>query len=500
MQNLQPIEKDLFSNNIPEDLVYISQTLRESGFEVYLVGGAVRDLILSGGYSHADLNDSDFDFTTSAAPQDVQKLFRKNGKSRIFTIPTGINHGTVTVVIDKGDKSFHYEVTTFRIEGEYLDGRHPSNVQFAPSLKEDLSRRDFTINSMAYDILDKKLYDPFDGLKDIENKLIRTVGDPYERFEEDGLRPIRACRIAAQLNFNIEDRTFDAVKNSRHVVNKVSMERVHDELLKLMKSEKPSAGIEYMREGGLMVLFIPELLEGYSVPQNEFHKHDVYYHNILSCDAAPRTKPLVRIAALFHDIGKLYISRKIIKKTDKLTENEFKDIRSHSILGSRLLLKHVDTLGMLPVVVAFEHHMRQDAKSYPKLSFPYTPHIISAIISICDVYDALAQRRSYKADYPPDVIYNLMNKEKDRFLQPQLVSKFFSIMGVWPVGTAVTLNGGRVAIVREENLEKPFLPKVEVMYPSSEKGFIDLSLSQENNQIESFVNPLRQGKGFLNMV
>jgi hypothetical protein len=208
----------------------------------------------------------------------------------------------------------------------------------------------------------------------------------------------------------------------------------------------------------------------------------------------------IGIAALFHDIGKLYISRKIIKKTDKLSEDEFRNIRSHSLLGSRLLLRHTDALGFLPVIVAFEHHMRQDAKSYPKLSFSYPPHIASVIISICDVYDALTQRRSYKVDYPPDVIYNLMDKEKDRFFQPQLVSKFFSIMGVWPVGTVVSLNGGRIAIVRDENHEKVSLPKVEVMYPPSDKGFIDLSLSQESDWIESFVNPLRQGKGFLNMV
>ncbi len=205
-------------------------------------------------------------------------------------------------------------------------------------------------------------------------------------------------------------------------------------------------------------------------------------------------------AALFHDIGKLYISRKIIKKTDKLTEDEFKNIGSHSFLGARLLLKQTETIGILPVIVAFEHHMRQDAKSYPKINFSYTPHIASVIVSICDVYDALAQRRSYKADYPPNVIYDLMNKDKDRFFQPQLVSKFFSIMGVWPVGTVVSLNGGRIAIVREENEGNVALPKVEVMYPPTKRELIDLSINKESDWIESFVNPLRQGKGFLNMV
>ncbi|MFH1398110.1 MAG: HD domain-containing protein [Candidatus Omnitrophota bacterium] len=208
----------------------------------------------------------------------------------------------------------------------------------------------------------------------------------------------------------------------------------------------------------------------------------------------------VGTAALFHDIGKLFISRKIIKKTDKLTEDEFKNIRSHSFLGARLLLRQAETIGILPVIVAFEHHMRQDAKSYPKPYFPYVPHIASVIVSICDVYDALAQRRSYKADYSPDVIYDLMNKDKNRFFQPKLVSKFFSIMGVWPVGTIVTLNGGRIAIVREENEDNASLPKVEVMYPPSKRGLMDLSLNQESDWIESFVNPLRQGKDFLNMV
>jgi poly(A) polymerase/tRNA nucleotidyltransferase (CCA-adding enzyme) len=157
---------------------------------------------------------------------------------------------------------------------------------------------------MAYEAVSQKLYDPFNGLKDIENKIIQTVGSPIDRFREDGLRPIRACRFAAQLEFSIHPDTLKAITETLDVIGKVSMERIHDELMKLMKAKKPSTGFEYLRQTGVLRLIMPELLEGYQVMQNEYHKYDVYYHNLYTCDAVSRDYPLVRFAAIVHDIGK----------------------------------------------------------------------------------------------------------------------------------------------------------------------------------------------------
>jgi len=295
---------DLFQNNIPRDIEYIARTLNQKGFEVFLVGGAVRDMVLAEGYNKANLKNSDFDFTTNAKPEEVILMFNKKGKEKVFTIPTGIAHGTVTIVIFRDNTPHHYEITTYRVDHEYIDGRHPVSVHYSNSLLEDLSRRDFTINALAYDVFKKEIIDPFGGLTDLKNKVIRTVGEPLLRFQEDGLRPIRACRLAAQLEFKIEQNVLDAIPGVHHVISKVSAERVHDELIKLMKARLPSIGLEYMRTTGILNLFMPELLEGYEVYQNEFHKYDVYHHNIYSCDAVNPSKPLVRLAALLHDIGK----------------------------------------------------------------------------------------------------------------------------------------------------------------------------------------------------
>ena len=296
---------DLFTRSVPEDVRYIFEKLHAKGFEAYLVGGSVRNLLLHGDGEDARLRDSDYDFTTNATPQDVMAIFRDRANgSKTYTIPTGLSHGTVTVVIEKDDGPHHYEITTYRVDGTYVDGRHPAQVKFSSSLEEDLSRRDFTVNALAYDLISGELTDPSEGLKDLKNKIIRTVGDPVERFREDGLRPVRACRIASQLGFKIDKETLDAIPATLDVVRKVSMERVHDEVMKMMRSPKPSVGVELMRETGILGLFMPEVMEGYAVDQNEFHRHDVYYHNLYSCDAVSPDRPLVRLAALFHDIGK----------------------------------------------------------------------------------------------------------------------------------------------------------------------------------------------------
>lgn len=208
----------------------------------------------------------------------------------------------------------------------------------------------------------------------------------------------------------------------------------------------------------------------------------------------------VGIAGLFHDIGKLYISRKIIGKQDKLTGEEFEKIKSHPVMGAQILLKYVSAMGVLPAVVAFEHHLKYDLTGYPKLAFTQKPHPASLIISICDVYDALSQRRSYKNEYPPDMIYNFMEKEKGKFFDPALLDNFFKVMGVWPIGTIVLLNDSRIAVVRQENEDDIFSPRVEVIHPPDKKEPIDLKQRKGSLKIERALSPFTEAKDYLRLI
>ena len=199
----------------------------------------------------------------------------------------------------------------------------------------------------------------------------------------------------------------------------------------------------------------------------------------------------IGVAALFHDIGKIYISRKIIRKPGALTEQEFDKIKNHVILGAELMLEYVDNLGMLPVVVSYEHHLKYDRSGYPKSTFPCKPHIASLIVSICDVYDALSARRSYKADYPPQVIYEIMMKDRGKAFEPFLLDKFFRLIGVWPIGSKVVLSDGRVGLVKEENEDDILSPKVEI---EENKEIVDLKLLKDTLKIERYINPHVQPK------
>ncbi len=281
--------------NIPvavkKEIIRIVDIFNKNGFDCFLVGGSVRDIVLG----HEVL---DYDLATNAHPEDVIRLFRR-------VVPTGIKHGTVTVLM----KEKHYEVTTYRSDGKYFDGRRPDAVSFSQTLEEDVKRRDFTINGLAYDIKEERIIDHTGGLKDIEDKIIRTIGNPVDRFSEDGLRPFRACRFAAKLYFSIERDTLNAIPATLDIAKMVSTERIKDELMKLMDTEKPSIGLEYMRESGLMELVLPELLRGFNVSQNKYHIYDIYYHSIYSCDAIPGADPVVKLAALLHDIGKVPTKR-----------------------------------------------------------------------------------------------------------------------------------------------------------------------------------------------
>jgi putative nucleotidyltransferase with HDIG domain len=208
----------------------------------------------------------------------------------------------------------------------------------------------------------------------------------------------------------------------------------------------------------------------------------------------------IGLAALFHDIGKTFVSRKIIKKSEKLSNEEFETIKSHTVLGAELLLKYVDSLGVLPVLVAFEHHLKADFKGYPRMAYPRKPHLGSAIVEICDIYDSLSSRRSYKAALSPDLVYDILTKEKEKFHYPRLVDDFFQVMGVWPIGTLVALSDSRVAVVRQENEDEIFSPTVEVIFPEDKKETIDLANKDLGVKIEKFLDPLAEGKPYTSLV
>ena len=261
------------------------EKLEDAGFEAYLVGGSLRD-ILMGREVH------DFDITSSAKPEEVMEVF-----SDFKVIPTGLKHGTVTVLVE--DEPL--EITTFRSESGYSDGRHPDSVSFAKSVEDDLGRRDFTMNAMACRI-NGELFDLFGGQKDIADKLVRTVGNAKERFSEDGLRILRAIRFAAVLGFEVEAGTKDAIHQMGYMIEKVSEERIVSEFNKIMLSEKPST---YLREyKDIICIFIPELEACIGFDQkNHHHVYDVFEHTLRVVDNMP-PKLSLRLAALFHDISK----------------------------------------------------------------------------------------------------------------------------------------------------------------------------------------------------
>jgi len=260
--------------------------------EIYLVGGAVRDMLMG-------KNIHDWDLATNALPDEVSEIIKRAGGK---VVPTGIKHGTVTVFY----KNNSAEITTFRLESGYSDGRRPDQVNYTSDIKEDLSRRDFTMNAIALRLPEGETVDPFGGAKDIKAGVIRCVGNAAERFSEDGLRPLRAVRFAAQLGFEIEKNTLDAIGGALDVCTKVSWERVRDEIDKILASPLPSRAFRLMEKTGLLKLFIGELAACRGIEQKGFHQFDVLDHCLLACDyaAAKGYSRELRLASLFHDVGK----------------------------------------------------------------------------------------------------------------------------------------------------------------------------------------------------
>jgi tRNA nucleotidyltransferase (CCA-adding enzyme) len=286
MAGAVPDRSRLARSCLPAPVLDLSAALKEAGGQAYLVGGAVRDSLLG-----RPVND--WDLATDLLPETVAALFPR-------TVQIGIRFGTVLVMRD----GTPYEVTTFRLDGVYSDARRPDSIAFTGTLEEDLIRRDFTINALAYDPVENRLVDPTGGEADLALGLLRAVGRAEERFQEDGLRLLRAVRLAAQLGFELEADTYRALVLCAPNLERIAQERVRAEFDKLIEAPQAASALSVMLETGLLRRALPELAACYGVAQNPHHAFDVFHHTLAALDAAPPERRLVRLAALFHDLGK----------------------------------------------------------------------------------------------------------------------------------------------------------------------------------------------------
>ncbi|MDE2173443.1 MAG: HD domain-containing protein [Patescibacteria group bacterium] len=321
--------------DVPKEVVAISKTLAEAGFEAYLVGGCVRDMVLG-------REPKDWDVATDAAPAEVQKLFPESVYENDF--------GTVGVKTDSEDPRLKIiEITTYRIEGAYTDKRHPDEVKFASNIEDDLSRRDFTVNALAMD-MKGGVIDPFGGARDIKEHMIRTVGEPEERFSEDALRLMRAVRFSVELDFEIEMNTRRAIVKLAGGLEAIAKERVRDELTKIVMAPDAAKGIILLEELDLLRYVLPELREGIGVGQNKHHIYTVFEHNVRALDYTARENYSlpVRMAALLHDVGKPKV---------KGGDGPDSTFYQHEYVGAKMAVRMLDRLRFSKDFVEYVGHL-----------------------------------------------------------------------------------------------------------------------------------------------
>lgn len=306
--------------NLPDEVKKVLSDFKENGFEIYIVGGAVRDLLMG-------KNVYDWDFTTNATPDEILKIVEGGLYNNLY--------GTVFTSIEGFEKPF--EITTFRKEEGYSDARHPDKIEWGKTLEDDLKRRDFTINALAFD--GDKIIDLYDGQKDLNNKVLKAVGDASERFNEDALRMMRAVRIAGELKFQIEKNTFEAIQSNATLINKIAKERIKDELFKILKSNNPYSGFVHLKESGLMQEIIPELIKCFGIEQKSPSRHHIYdvgTHLLMSLKECKSEDPVTRFAVLIHDIGKPQTVRKLPTGVITFYNHEMVSTRIAENLADRL--------------------------------------------------------------------------------------------------------------------------------------------------------------------
>lgn len=371
---------------LPCDVKEIIEKLNNAGFEAYAVGGCVRDSILG-------RIPNDWDITTSAKPMEVKKIFKR-------TVDTGLKHGTVTVLIG----SEGYEVTTYRIDGEYEDGRHPKDVEFTSNLKEDLLRRDFTINAMAYNDKDG-LVDIFGGLEDIEKKVIRCVGNPVERFTEDALRLFRAIRFAAQLGYDIEEETYKAIGELAPTLSKISAERIQTELTKTITSDHPEM-IKTAYKLGLTKVFMPELDVCFETNQNNPHHCYSVGDHILKTVCEVRSDKVLRLAMLFHDMGK-----PACKTTDEEGIDHFHGHPIKSQEMSKEILRRLkydnDTIDKVSRLVRYHDERIEPGEKYMRRAINRV-----GVVAFPDIFEVWNADLSGQSEYKREEKFERLNVNK----------------------------------------------------------------------------------------
>lgn len=422
---------------LPRSVQTIIKTIQDAGFDAYAVGGCVRDILL-------ERDPSDWDVTTNARPEDIKKIFKR-------TIDTGIKHGTVTVMMNDDDHVYRgYEVTTYRIDGEYEDSRHPREVVFTDDLREDLRRRDFTINAMAYNE-ESGLVDEFCGAEDLRRRIIRAVGDPYERFSEDALRILRAYRFAAQLGFCIDSETEEAASRLRDNLKNISAERIQTELTKLICSDHPDVILDMYR-AGITGVILPEFDECMKTDQkNKHHLYSVGEHTVralmvnaefsgVKFDAD--TLRYIRYALLFHDFG----------KPEAMTEDETgaRHFKGHAVISERIskeIMKRLkldnDTIRTVSSLVRWHDHRPEAKKNNVRRAMnkigPETYRLLFPI----RVADTLAQS---------------MYKREEKLAYEKEIMKIYA--GIMEEGDPVTLK--ELAVTGEDLIQAGYKPGPEI--------------------------------------
>lgn len=394
---------------MPKNVLFILNKLRENGFEAYIVGGSVRDKLMG-------IEPHDYDITTSARPEEIKKVFQA-----YKTVLIGEDFGTVGILLD----NTLYEVTTFRIDGAYINNRKPEKVIFSKNLTEDLKRRDFTINAMAMDG-DGNLYDPFNGQDDIKNKIIRAVGDPNERIREDALRMMRAIRFAGRFRFFIEEELFDAISLNASLLKKIAPERIFDEFSKMITGESPSHYLLLMEETGMLDVIFPELKRTVGFVQfSPYHDKTLFDHLICVMD---NVKPdlSLRLAGLFHDISKV--------DTLSIGEDGRGHFYGHEVLGAdkveeilkryRLPNKTIEKVKILIL-----DHMKVHAEMTDKALRRQIKRV--GRDNILDLYDLLiADCMCTRADRDASFIINRKNRVKELLDEKEMkTEKFLEING-----------------------------------------------------------------------
>lgn len=308
---------------LPEKVKGVMKKVIDAGGEIYVVGGAVRDWIIK-----KDIKD--WDFATNLTPEEMKKIFPNNSfcENKFGTFSVIVNSKPASADASTTQSEI-FEITTYRSEKEYTDKRHPDVVEWGKTLGEDVERRDFTINAMAMNI-DGEITDMNNGLEDLNNRLIRTVGNPDDRFSEDALRMIRAIRIAVQIGFLIEEKTFESIQKNAHLITEIAAERIKGELFKILLSKKPGDGLRILKNSGLLQEIIPELLEGVGMGQKGHHIYDVWDHELEALNNCQSNDPITRLATLLHDIGKPTVMKE---------ENGEKTFHNHEVVGSRIVVK-----------------------------------------------------------------------------------------------------------------------------------------------------------------